>query len=150
MYAGQLFKKRVEYAERQGFPWRVLSAQHGAWRPHEERKPYDETLQEKSPADFAIWHAAVAYNLLHELWEPYDNGKSEGPYRPNEMTVEIHAGKLYSRPLADILRSLGVNVELPCEGLGIGEQLALYTTGRLATVTNSSAERSPDAHTVDI
>lgn len=134
MYGGQLFRKRVEYAERRSLPWRVLSAEYGAWRPDDERKPYDETLADKSPADFAVWHAKVAYDLLHELWEQYDNGEADGPLRPGEMIVEIHAGKLYARPLANILGSLGVKVELPCEGLGIGEQLALYTSGRLAAV----------------
>lgn len=132
MYAGSLFHKRVEYAESRGLPWRVLSAAYGMWRPNDERKPYDETMERKTAADRAIWHASVAYHVLHELWEEYDNGQADGPRDPREMTVEIHAGRCYSRPLADILQSLGVAVELPCDGLGIGEQLAIYTSGRLS------------------
>jgi len=132
MYGGSLFSKRVKYAECRNLQWRVLSAEYGAWRPDEERKPYDETLADKTPADFAIWHAWVAYDLIHELFEPFETGEAEQPLKPCDLTVEIHAGKLYAHPLAEILGSLGVNVELPCEGLGIGEQLAMYTSGRLS------------------
>lgn len=126
MYGGQLFLKRVKYAKDRNLPWMVLSAEYGLWRPGSERKPYEATMGEKSPAEFAIWHASVAYCILHELWEQRETGEADGPLRPNQLTVEIHAGRSYSLPLAEILRSVGVVVELPCEGLGIGKQLAFY------------------------
>ena len=129
MYGGDLFKKRVRYAERNGIEWFVLSAEYGLWGPSDERKPYDETLGGKTPADFAMWHATVARQLLHQLWEPWERGELDRPLVPSELTIEIHAGKDYARPLADILLACGVNVVLPCEGLGIGQQLALYTSG---------------------
>ena len=132
MYGGQLFAKRVAYANRKAMQWMVLSAEYGLWEPNCERKPYEATMGEKSDAERAVWHTRVAYCVLHELWEPMERGERENEMRPSELTVEIHAGKDYARPLADILRSCGVTVLLPCEGLGIGEQLALYTSGRLA------------------
>ena len=134
MYGGQLFPKRVAYAESRGLPWGVLSAEYGLWRGSDERQPYEAKMSDLSPAEFAIWHAKVAYDVIHELWEPWENELSSRVYKPQELTVEIHAGKAYAHPLSTILRSLGVVVELPCEGLGIGQQLQLYTSGALATV----------------
>jgi hypothetical protein len=132
MYAGQLFKKRVEYAKRLGLEWFVLSAEYGLWRPEAGRKPYDATMRAKSPAERAIWHAHVAYCIVNELWEPLERGECDRELHPAELTVEIHAGRLYAHPLDDILRSLGVTVKLPCAGMGIGEQLKMYTTGSLS------------------
>ena len=141
LYSGSLFVKRVQYAERSELPWMVLSAQFGLWRSNQELSPvmgtcsevpYDVTMDDLSPADRAAWATSVAHKLVEELWEPFNRNETACPLDPGELTVEIHAGADYWHPLAEILRSVGVNVELPCEGLGIGEQLALYTSGVLA------------------
>lgn len=131
LYSGQLFSKRVAYAESRKLPWMVLSAEYGVWRPDIEHKPYDNCLADFSPAERAAWHISVAHRLIEELWEPWE--MDEGPVlSPDQLTLEIHAGNDYAHPLAELLRTVGINVELPCEGLGIGEQLALYTSGKLA------------------
>ena len=138
LYQSQLFRKRVAYAERNCLPWGVLSALFGFWRSDTELKPttledpekaYDTTLGSLLPAERSIWPAQVAYKLLHQLW---DHENITVDYEldgipPNEMLYEIHAGKDYAHPLAEILQSCGVNVEIPCKGLGIGEQLKYYT-----------------------
>ncbi len=115
-------------------PWAVLSAEYGVWRPDIEMRPYDATMNHKLPAEFAKWHASVASKVLDDLWEPMEDGRAAGPIRPGLLSVEIHAGANYAHPLAELLRSLGVIVSLPCEGLGIGQQLALYTSGALSEV----------------
>lgn len=130
-YGGQLFPLRVQYAESRGLPWVVLSAKYGVWRPDVEQKTYDLRLDDLHPADFAAWHASVAYSLVHELWEPWEADIEQPVLRPRQLTVELHAGEEYCEPLGSILRSLGVVVERPCEGLGIGKQLKAYTTGAL-------------------
>lgn len=132
MYGGALFAKQVAYANHAGILWRVLSAEYGMWQPDSQRKPYDATMSEKSKADFAVWHVSVAHSVLHELWEPWESDASQPVLQPKELVVEIHAGRDYAHPLAEILRAVGVRVELPCEGLGIGDRLALYTSGKFS------------------
>lgn len=145
LYCGALFRKRVEYARRQSCPWFVLSALFGLWPEDSERNPtydgvvyskdgktYDTRLSDLDAADRAAWITSVSHRVVEQLWEPYNEGLSDRALRPDEMIVEIHAGSEYAHPLAEILRSIGIVVELPCRGLGIGEQLALYTTGPLS------------------
>lgn len=127
LYAGQLFTKRVRYAEQNGLRWWVLSAKYGCWAPTIALKPYDQTLLDMSPAEIAAWHTGVAMRLVEELWEPFNVKVSDNPFLPSEFTVEIHAGTDYCHPLAEILTAVGINVETPLQGLGIGEQLAWYT-----------------------
>lgn len=93
MYGGQLFQKRVAYAEGRSLPWAVLSAHYGLWWPNREMRPYEATMTSKLPAEVAVWHASVAQAVVEHLWEPYDLGLLAGPMRPNAMTVEIHAGR---------------------------------------------------------
>lgn len=131
LYSGQLFRKRLEYVQMRELPWGVLSSKYGVWLPDREMPPYNEFLGDKDPADFAIWHTSVANWVLHLLWEDFENNNGD-ILKPRQLTIEIHAGKNYCHPLADILRLTGVNVELPCKGLGIGQQLALYTSGSLS------------------
>ena len=65
--------------------------------------------------------------MLHELWEPFEQGKADGPLKPADFTVVIQAGRDYYTPLDKILTAAGVNVEIPCKGMGIGKQLAACT-----------------------
>ena len=132
LYAGSLFKKRVEYAESRGLKWYVLSAEYGIWQPNALRKPYDKSMADLSHAERAVWHTHTAYRVCDFMWDDYNDGKLDGPIKPSQLTVEIHAGTMYAHPLSSILKSIGVNVELPCAGLDIGFQLQLYTTGALS------------------
>lgn len=135
LYDGQLFTKRVEYAERCGQRWAVLSAGLGLWFPEVELDPrrpgndgnvYDFALDSLSAADRAEWHLDVARKLIATLWDRYDSGDAAEPLPPTALEVEIHAGRSYAQPLAAILRTLGVTVRLPVQGLGIGQQLRWY------------------------
>ena len=126
LYKSPLFSKRLDYAEDRGIRWAVLSAKYGVWFPRIEMKPYDQTFAEMEPADIAAWHIGVAQRLIEELWESYNLGQSVRPVKPSELTIEIHAGADYCHPLTEILTAVGIKVELPLKGLGIGEQLAWY------------------------
>jgi hypothetical protein len=136
LYGGQLFTKRLDYAKRNGMEdsWFVLSAAFGLWPNWEKRNPrvhgsdlpYDLSISQLAPADFAAWHSSVAHSLVESLWEPVHRGDQAEPDSPKSVTVEIHAGRLYREPLATILRAIGFQVEVPCEGLGVGQQLKWY------------------------
>jgi len=126
LYNSPLFSKRLDYAEAKGYRWAVLSARYGVWFPRIEMKPYDQTFAEMEAAEIAAWHIGCAQRLMEELWEPFHAKKHDGPIKPSELTIEIHAGADYCHPLTEILTAVGIKVELPLKGLGIGEQLAWY------------------------
>ena len=130
LYGSQLFSKRVDYAKAKGLRWAVLSARYGVWFPHIGLKAYDQTFSDMIPAEIAAWHVGVAQRLMEELWEQYNLGQSVNPIKPSELTIEIHAGADYCHPLTEILRAVGIAVELPLAGLGIGEQLAWYCSAK--------------------
>jgi len=126
LYKSALFSKRLDYAEERGLRWAVLSAKYGVWFPNIALKPYDKTFAEMHAAEIAAWHVGVAMRLIEELWEPFNLKESNDSLKPCELTIEIHAGSDYCHPLTEILEAIGVKVELPLKGLGIGEQLAWY------------------------
>ncbi len=126
LYGSQLFSRRVDYAKSRGLRWAVLSARYGVWFPRIELKPYDQTFADMEAAEIAAWHVGCAQRLMEEMWEPFHMKLHDGPLKPSELTVEIHAGADYCHPLAEILQAVGIVVELPLAGLGIGEQLAWY------------------------
>ncbi len=136
LYSGQLFTKRRSYAEQNGMgdSWFVLSAAFGLWpywesknaSEHGSDKVYDLSISQLATADFAAWHTGTAHSLVESLWEPVHRGDQAEPDSPKNVTVEIHAGRLYREPLATILRAIGFQVEVPCEGLGVGQQLKWY------------------------
>jgi hypothetical protein len=126
LYGSQLFLKRVDYAKAKGLRWAVLSAKYGVWFPRIELKPYDQTFADLEAAEIAAWHVGCAQRLMEEMWEPFHAHLHDGPIKPSELTIEIHAGADYCHPLTEILRAVGIAVELPLAGLGIGEQLAWY------------------------
>jgi len=126
LYKSPLFSKRLDYAESRGLRWAILSAKYGVWFPRIELKPYDMTFAKMEAAEIAAWHIGVAQRLLEELWEPFNENQSSDALKPSELTIEIHAGADYCHPLTEILTAVGIKVELPLKGLGIGEQLAWY------------------------
>ena len=126
LYQSPLFSKRLDYAEVKGLRWAVLSAKYGVWFPRIGLKPYDQTFADMTPADVAAWHVGVAQRLIEELWEPFNLKESDDFLKPSELTIEILAGADYCHPLTEILTAVGIKVELPLKGLGIGEQLAWY------------------------
>ncbi len=113
LYTSSWFRKARSYVERMRRPWFVLSAKYGLVHPDEVISPYDLTLNTMPIADRRRW----ANRVLTEL-EPNLEGVG---------CVVFLAGQRYREFLELPLRSRGLNVCVPMEGLRIGEQLNWLT-----------------------
>ena len=113
LYISSWFCKARSYADSTGQPWLVLSAKHGLVHPDEVISPYDLSLKTMPAADRRQWASTV----LTEL----------GPYLDGVGSVVFLAGQSYREFLEPSLRSRGLVVSVPMEGLRIGEQLRWLT-----------------------
>ena len=113
LYTSSWFCKARSYAESTGQPWFVLSAKHGLVHPGEVISPYDLTLNTMPVADRRQWASRVLTQL--------------GPYLGGVESVVLLAGQRYREFLEPSLRSRGLLVSVPMEGLRIGEQLRWLT-----------------------
>jgi hypothetical protein len=115
LYVSDLFQKSFAFAQRLA-PKAVfiLSAKHRLTNPDDEIDPYNATLNDMPLADVKAWAAAVFEQLRQRTDVEHDH-------------FVFLAGDRYRRYLVPRLRS----VEVPMEGLGIGEQLH-FLKGRLA------------------
>lgn len=120
LYVSDLFSKRLRYAEENSDAFFILSAFHGVLHPDRCIVAYDVTLSDMQPNDVTLWHVGAARQLMERMVYDFDNRS------PKRVTVEIHAGRSYCSPLAEILTAIGFDVRLPLAGLGIGQQLAWY------------------------
>lgn len=104
LYQSDLFKKSRAWAEMFGVGWAILSAKYGCVPPGRVIKPYDETLNTKSPGELAQWGKLVRGQV--------------GCMTLRRPTV-ILAGEKYRQWIYS-----GDNVIFPMQGMGIGQQLA--------------------------
>jgi hypothetical protein len=117
LYTSHYFEKMRAYAEQYHDEWYILSAKHGLLDPDGEPiEPYEETLRNYSKAQKREWASRVAGQMR-------ERGLLE-----TKTTLVIHAGKDYYVELLPYLEDM--TVEIPTEGLGIGEKQAWYK-GRL-------------------
>ena len=107
------FRKARTYADGTGQPWFILSAQYGLVHPDEMIAPYDLTLNTMPVVERRRWASRVLTQL-----EPHLNGIK---------SVTFLAGRRYREFLEPSLRSRGLVVSIPMEGLRIGEQLSWLT-----------------------
>lgn len=115
LYTSALFRGRREAVEDTCDRWFVLSALHGLVDPDETLEPYDKTLTAAPRSERRAWSARV----LEELDERCGNLAG--------CTVELHAGAAYCDfGLVEGLEARGATVQLPTEGLRMGEQLRYY------------------------
>ena len=115
LYTSPYFKKMRSYAEQYHDDWWILSAKHGLLDPDDERiEPYDETLSGARKAKKREWAERVAEQL-----------NEEGLLSDDVMLV-FHAGKDYYEELLPHIDSTGASIEIPTEGLSIGEKQAWY------------------------
>ena len=96
-------------------PWFILSAKHGLVHPDAEIAPYDETLNNMPVAARRGWAKRVNSQLAETL--------------PNVDEVVIFAGRRYREFIERQLRARFTSVEVPMEGLRIGEQLRWLKNG---------------------
>jgi hypothetical protein len=115
LYTSSYFEKMRAYAEQYHDEWWILSAKHGLLAPDGlPIDPYDETLSGAPVAKKREWAEQVAAQLAEEGLLSAD------------VTLVIHAGQDYYGELLPHMEDSGVTVEIPTEGLGIGETEAWY------------------------
>jgi len=94
----------------------VLSAKYGLVHPREVIVPYDVTLNTMPIGDRRQWAGMVLTQI--------------GPHLGGAPSIVFLAGRRYRELLEPSLRSRGLAVSVPMEGLRIGEQLK-WLTGEL-------------------
>ncbi len=109
LYTSPLFRKASAYCERVYGEWYILSAKYGLVHPDTVIEPYDLTLGEATKFERREWAGWVRTQLGERGFE----------YRH----FAIHAGANYARHLLPLLHA-----DWPVKGLGIGQQLAWYTS----------------------
>lgn len=105
LYKSPWFKKARAYVLKQGHPWAILSAKHGLLDPDTEIAPYDKTLYKMPAKERRAWGEWVSKELRTRF--------------PKVTKLVILAGAVY-RTHIDVD---GYKVEIPMEGLEIGDQL---------------------------
>lgn len=108
MYTSELFKTSYNYALLNNGDVFILSAKHGLLEPSDIIDPYDNTMNGKDRDEKVSWSRSVLGTLISK--------RIEG-------AVVILAGKNYYQYLKPMLESSGYIVELPLDGLGIGQRL---------------------------
>lgn len=110
LYDSDWFHKASAYARRTADAWYILSAKYGLVPPERTIAPYDETLNTMPAAARREWALRVLADLREVL-------------RPDDRVLML-AGAAYREHLLGPIRQLGCHVEVPMEGLRIGEQLS--------------------------
>ena len=109
LYTGVLFQYARTWVTGNGWPWHVLSAEHGLVDPDRVLEPYDTRFRQSAPSE---WVDEVWQSLL----ERYDG-------RP--VHFKLLAGLLYRVQLMRRIQDHpGWTAEAPLAGLGIGQQVA--------------------------
>lgn len=125
LYTGDLFRACRAYAEHQGGPWAILSAQHRLVKPGTVLEPYDLRLSQLDRDHRQAWVFQVEAALLRWLLD--DGAWSErAGFKP--CTFVLLAGSDYTHTpgvahgLADRIAARGWGLELPLAGMAIGKQ----------------------------
>jgi hypothetical protein len=78
--------------------------------PDQVLAPYEQTLNTMGIASRRAWARGVQVEMDHQM--------------PNAKHIVVFAGQRYREFLMEYFRSRGTTVEVPLEGLRIGEQLS--------------------------
>ena len=114
LYISEWFIRVRRYVEKIRGPWFILSAKYGLVTPDTRLPPYNETLNNIPIAARRAWAARVQAQLTVSL-PPVDR-------------IVIFAGHRYREFLMDYLKERAARIEVPLEGLRIGEQLSWLGT----------------------
>jgi hypothetical protein len=109
LYRSDWFRKARDYAEQIGDGWYILSAKHGLLDTGRIVEPYEMTLNEMNKGERQAWAQRVLVQVNEAI-------------SPNSHIIML-AGRKYREFLVDPLTKQGYFVEVPMEGLGIGQQL---------------------------
>ena len=108
LYISEWFTRARRYVECAGGRWFILSSLHGLLTPDQVIAPYEKTLSRTGMAERRLWASRVCRQLESKL--------------PQGGHVVVLAGQAYREHLMAFLQARG-RVEVPMEGLGLGEQL---------------------------
>lgn len=109
LYISPWFVKAKSYAKIISDRWFILSSRHGLLEPQTMIEPYDSTLYKTRKPERSAWAASVAKKLMASI--------------PPKSRIIILAGQIYREALIPLLTPQ-FEVEVPLQGLGIGEQLS--------------------------
>ncbi len=110
LYRSNWFQKARAYVESMDMPWYILSARHGLINPDEVIAPYEQTLNEMPISERRAWAEKVG-------------GQLSGLISPGDQVVVL-AGARYREFLMPRLLRLAAGIQVPMEGMRIGEQLS--------------------------
>ena len=109
LYTSAWFVKARRLAEERSDRWYILSAEYGLLEPSRIVGPYENTLNSMSKAQRVEWARRVVRALV--------------AWTDTTERITMLAGARYREYVVPELRSLGFSVEIPMEGLRIGQQL---------------------------
>lgn len=109
LYVSELFRRARAYVETIGCLWFILSAKYGLVDPNEVIAPYEQTLNTMGVAERRKWAEKIQAQMDRRL--------------PGAERIVVIAGKRYREFLMPYLHRRATKVEVPLEGLRIGEQL---------------------------
>jgi hypothetical protein len=110
LYISDWFVKARSYVEHIGVPWFILSAEYGLVPPDQVIDPYERTLNTMPVDERRSWATRVIAQMSERM--------------PGVSHVMFLAGARYREFLVDHFQRHGITVEIPMEGLRIGEQLS--------------------------
>ena len=110
LYVSDWFIKARRFVESTGCPWRILSAKYGLVSLEQVIAPYEKTLKAMPAPERLQWAKNVEAQIAKSL--------------PDVERVVFLAGQPYREYLAARLERRGIDVEVPMEGLRMGEQLS--------------------------
>ena len=116
LYRSTWFLLARACVQREGAPWLILSAKHRLVHPDTVIAPYDETLNNMRVAARRNWAERVELQMDEML--------------PDADEVVVFAGRRYREFLEEHLRLRFRSVQVPMEGLRIGQQLRWLKHGQ--------------------
>lgn len=124
MYTGQLFRKSLAYAERHCSRVWIASAKGWLLRLDQEIEPYNVKLGGSRQ---------VRWSWGRQVWDQLRMQHAYDEPRFGARDLMILAGATYAEPITAFARGAGWRVQLPLDGLEIGERLRFLTAALGAT-----------------
>ena len=124
--ASDLFRKAYSYATKNYDLVAILSAKYGLLLPDDKIEPYELTLNAMSFKQRKDW-AEMVFRQMRTRLKLIDFNR-----------VFFHAGKKYREHLIPRLENMGIQCEIPLEGIGIGKQKAWYKERASKRIKNLS------------
>ena len=111
LYTGQLFKKAVAWAERQGHQWFVISALHGLVTHNQTIAPYDYSLKDRRGSRERESWAHLTIRALSPI------------HLPKGSRAILIMPELYRRFIQPELDRASITYSNPLQRLSIGKQM---------------------------